>query len=168
MLTFTATLKRFDEKGEKTGWTYIDVPPDVVNQLKPGQKTSFRVRGLLDHYTIERVALMPMGKGAFILCVNAVMRREIRKEKGAVVQISLELDESPMPLSEDLLTCLADEPTASAYFQTLSQGHKNYFSNWIEEAKTIDTKTKRLHQAVVGLSMGLGFGEMIRHFKRQG
>lgn len=166
MLTFTTTLKRFDENGEKTGWMYIDIPSDVASNLRPNQKTSFRVRGIIDQYTIERVALMPMGGGAFILVVNAVMRRGIRKEKGATVMVSLELDESPMPFSADLLACLEDDPTALAYFQTLSRGHQNYFSNWIEEAKTIETKTKRLHQAVVGLSLGFGFGEMIRHFKK--
>ena len=166
MPTFTTVLERFDENGEKTRWTYIDVPPDIINSLKPSQKTSFRVRGLIDQYAIKRVALTPMGGGAFILVVNAVMRKGIRKEKGATVQVSLELDESVMPIAADLLACLEDDSTASAYFQTLSRGHQNYFSNWIEEAKTIETKTKRLQQAVVGLSMGMGFGEMIRHFKK--
>ncbi|MCX6214330.1 YdeI/OmpD-associated family protein [Spirosoma sp.] len=171
MHTFTTILQKFDEKGEKTGWTYIDIPLDVTETLKPGQKTSFRVKGSLDKYAIALVALLPMGKsgdreGGFIMPINATMRRGIRKEAGATVRVTLAVDDSPMPLSADLLACLDDDPAAKAFFQTLARGHQVYFSNWIEDAKTITTKTKRLTQAVMGLSMGLGFGEMIRYFKK--
>lgn len=172
MHTFTAVLQRFDQKGEKTGWTYIPIPVDLSHALKPGQKTSFRVRGMLDNYPIALVALIPMGAseeelaGSFIMAVNATMRRGIRKEEGATVRVSLEVDDSPMPLSADLMTCLADDPPALNFFNTLAKGHQVYFSNWIESAKTIGTKTKRITQAVTGLSMGMGYGEMTRYFKK--
>ncbi|AUD03435.1 YdeI/OmpD-associated family protein [Spirosoma pollinicola] len=172
MHTFTTILQKFDEKGEKTGWTYIDIPLDITETIKPGQRTSFRVKGTLDNYAIKLVALLPMGRsgereGGFIMPINATMRRGIRKEAGASVRVTLELDDSPLPISADLLTCLEDDLAAQAYFQTLSRGHQVYFSNWIEDAKTTETKTKRLTQAVMGLSMGLGYGPMIRYFKKQ-
>lgn len=167
MPVFTTTLLKFGDKGEKTGWTYIHIPLDVTDAIRPGQKTSFRVKGALDGLTLSQVAVLPMGDGAFIIPVNADMRRAIRKEAGASVRVALEADESPMPLSADLLACLDDAPDALAYFQQLSLGHQRYFSQWIDEAKTMETRTKRLTQAVMGLSMGLGYGEMIRYFKRQ-
>lgn len=171
MQTFTALLQRFDKKGEKTGWTYIEIPIDVTDALKPGQKTSFRVKGTLDSYAISLVALIPMGTsaevaGSFIMAINATMRRGIRKEEGATVRVTLDVDDSPMPLSPDLMACLADDPAALDFFNTLAKGHQNYFSNWIEEAKTVETKTKRLTQAVMGLSMSMGYGEMVRYFKK--
>jgi hypothetical protein len=166
MLTFTALLQRFAQKGEKTGWTYIDIPIEVSEALKPGQKTSYRVKGKLDAFAIRQVALVPMGDGTFIMAVNADMRRGIRKEEGATVRVELAVDNDPMPLSSDLMTCLADDTTALSFFNTLSKGHQTYFSNWIEEAKTVETKTRRITQAVMGLSMGLGYGEMIRYFKK--
>lgn len=172
MPTFTTILQKFDEKGEKTGWTYIDVPLAVTDAIRPGQKTSFRVKGMLDNVPISLAALLPMGRsgdtvGGFILPVNAIMRREIRKEAGATVRVDLEFDDSPLPISADLLACLDDDPAAQAHFQTLSRGHQTYFSKWIDEAKTADTKTKRLTQAVMGLAMGMDFGQMIRYFKKQ-
>ncbi|WP_020606087.1 YdeI/OmpD-associated family protein [Spirosoma spitsbergense] len=167
MLTFTTTLLKFDDKGEKTGWTYIRIPLDIAEAIRPGQRTAFRVKGKLDEFSISQVAVLPMGEGEFIIPVNAAMRRGIRKEAGASVRVALEADDSPMPLSTDLLACLDDAPDALAYFQQLSQGHQRYFSNWIDEAKTMETKTKRLTQAVRGLSMRLDFGEMIRYFKKQ-
>jgi len=166
MPTFNTILQKFEKKGEKTGWTYIEIPIDVSSEMKPGQKTSFRVKGTLDAFVIRLVALIPMGEGEFIMPINAAMRRGIRKEEGASLQVTLEVDTDPMPLSADLLDCLEDDPVAKAHFQTLSRGHQVYFSNWIEEARTMETKTKRLTQAVMGLSMKMGFGEMIRYFKK--
>ena len=84
MIEFTATLKQFSEQGEKTGWTYIEIPIDIAQQLKPGNKKSFRVRGKLDKYPIEHIALMPMGAGVFIMAVNADMRKGMGKKKGAM------------------------------------------------------------------------------------
>ena len=176
MQTFTALLQRFGQKGEKAGratlgWTYIEIPVDVSEVLRPGQKTSFRVKGTLDTFPIKLIALIPMGQlgetgSAFIMAVNADMRRGIRKEVGATVRVCLDVDTDSMPLSADLMVCLADDPAALDFFNTLPKGHQNYFSNWIEEAKTAETKTKRITQAVTGLSMGLGYGEMVRYFKK--
>ena len=172
MPTFTTLLRRFGTNGEKTGWTYIEIPTTLTDALKPGQKTSFRVRGMLDEHPLAQVALIPSGQSAltdasFMIPINATMRRAIRKEAGATVRVELEVDDSPMPLSADLMACLDDDPDALAFFQTLPKGHQQYFSKWIEDAKTTETKTKRLTQTVMGLAMGMGYGDMIRYFKKQ-
>lgn len=168
-------LRRFGAKGEKTGWTYIDIPAAVANLLSGGQKKAFRVKGRLDTVSIQQVGLVPMGESAepdqtgelapYILAINATMRRGLGKEAGVTIQVELERDESELALSEDLLTCLADAPDALAFFETLPRGHQQYFSNWIDSAKTLPTREKRLSQAIVGLSMKLGYGDTIRHFK---
>lgn len=166
-ISFKSILLKFGQNGEKTGWTYIDLPPGLTETLKPGQRTSFRVKGLLDTHPIRQVALMPMGGGAFILVVNATMRRAIRKEEGASVQVTLEVDDEPFTQSADLLDCLADDPAAQAYFDSLAPGHQRYYTNWIESAKTALTKAKRIAQAITGFSMGMGYGEMIRYYKNR-
>ena len=38
MVSFTTTILRFDEMGEKTGWTYIEVAAEYAEKLKPGNK----------------------------------------------------------------------------------------------------------------------------------
>jgi len=40
-IRFMATLKRFDSMGEKTGWTYIEVPAGLAQQLHPSDKNLF-------------------------------------------------------------------------------------------------------------------------------
>lgn len=166
-VTFKTSLLKYGPNGEKTGWTYIEIPTALAETLRPGQRTSFRVKGLLDTHPIRQVALMPIGDGTFILVVNATMRRAIRKEEGASVQVNIEVDDEPFAQSADLLACLADDPTAQAYFDSLPPGHQRYYTNWIESAKTAETKAKRIAQAITGFAMGMGYGEMIRYYKNQ-
>ena len=165
MVKFTATLLQFDEQGEKTGWTYLPIAADIVQQIKPGYKKIFRVKGKLDNFKIKAVAIMPMGDGSFILPVNAAMRKGTGKRKGAVVTAMLEADDEPLKPDEDFLMCLNDEPAAVKHFNSLSGSHRNYFSKWISDAKTEPTKTKRIAMAVSALARGLGYPEMLREQK---
>ncbi len=167
MIKFTAELKQFAEQGEKTGWTYIEIPVNIAQQIKPGNKKTFRVKGKLDMHPINQVALMPMGNGGFILAVNAEMRKGIKKRKGAIVQVQLQEDKEKLQPPTELLECLADEPQASRYFESLTYGHKNYFTKWITSAKTEETKTKRIAQAVNALSKQMDYGTMIRSLKEE-
>ncbi|MFN3380771.1 MAG: YdeI/OmpD-associated family protein [Runella zeae] len=165
MVSFRALLQKFDKKGEKTGWTYFEISEEIAHKLNPNVRTSFRVKGKLDEYAIKLVALLPMGDGGFIMPVNAEMRRGLRKKEGAMIDVTLEVDLDPLPQSIDLLECLEDEPQALAFFNKLPVSHQNYYSKWIESAKTIETKTKRISMMIKGMSMGLNFGETIRYFR---
>jgi len=167
MVRFKAVLQKFEEKGEKSGWTYIEIPLEVTHELNPGIRTSFRVKGKIDSHPLNQTALIPMGEGTFILPTNADIRRAIRKQEGATATLELALDESPLALSEDLINCLADDSEALAFFENLPKSHQNYYSKWVESAKTTETKVKRITQAVWGLAHGLGYGEMIRYFKKK-
>jgi hypothetical protein len=162
VITFTTKIRKFDRQGEKTGWTYIEISSSLANKLNPGKKVGYRVKGQLDAHVIQRVALLPMGDGRFILPLNAKMRKATGKEKGDMLKVQLEVDERNIPPSFDFMKCLRDDARAMAHFKTLSGSHQRYFSKWIEEAKTVETKTKRITMAVVALGQGQGFPEMIR------
>ncbi len=162
MVEYKTTILKFDKKGEKTGWTYIDVPADVAEQLMPNNKRSFRVKGKLDRHAIKQVALIPMGNGNFIIPVNAEMRKALGKKEGAQVLVSITVDKAAFKFDEDFIACLEIEPEALSYFKTLSASHQKYFSKWIESAKTVETKVKRITLAVSALSREMGYSEMIR------
>ncbi|WP_346237971.1 YdeI/OmpD-associated family protein [Niabella insulamsoli] len=164
-IKFTAPLKKFEKNGEKSGWTYIEVPAALAVQLKANNKKSFRVKGFLDRHAISGVTLLPVGDGNFIMAVNAAMRKGIGKRNGAMVAASLEADEKPYELNVDLVACLADDPAAETFFKTLAPSHQRYFSKWIDEAKTQETRVKRIAQALVGLSRKMDYGQMIRFHK---
>ncbi len=162
MITFTATIYQFDKKGEKTGWSYIEVPADIAEQLKPGVKKSFKVKGKLDAFTISQVSLLPMGDGNFIIPFNAAMRKGTGKKKGAMLKVQLTEDKNEYELNNDLMECLADEPAALKFFQSKTRSFQNYYSKWIESAKTESTKAKRIAMAVSSLAKQIEFGDMLR------
>lgn len=167
MIRFSTEILKFDQQGEKTGWTYIKVSAKISQQLKPGNKRSFRVKGKLDDHPIKSAALIPMGEGDFIIPLNAAIRKAIRKQKGAILVVQIEVDDSPLKNSSDLLECLNDEPKAREYFNKLPGSHRNYYTNWIESAKTDGTKAKRIAQAVTAFTMGMNYGEMMRAIKAE-
>jgi len=162
MVTYTTTILKYGEMGEKTHWMYIEVPADVASKLNPGQKKSYRVKGKLDNYSIEKIALMPMGDKSFIIPFNAQMRKGTGKRNGATLKVVIELDERTIPINAELLGCLADEPEALKFFKTLSKSHQGYFSKWIDTAKTDTTKTKRIAESISGLLLHRNFSEMLR------
>ncbi len=38
MVCFSTIIKKFEEKGEKTGWTYIDIHAGIAQQLISNNK----------------------------------------------------------------------------------------------------------------------------------
>ncbi len=166
MIQFKAILDKFNEKGEKTGWTYFVIPAHIAQELNPGVKTSYRVKGKIDNFPIKMVALVPMGEGDYIIPFNDRFKKATGKKEGAKIEVFLEIDTDEFPFSQDLLACLEDEPIASEAFYKMPKSHQKYYSNWVESAKTFETKSKRIVQCVFGLANGMDYGQMIRHFKQ--
>ena len=162
MVRFKTTILQFKAMGEKTGWSYIKVSAALAQQLKPGNKRSFRVKGKLDAHAVSGMALIPMGEGHFIMALNAAVRKAIKKEKGASIEVQLEVDAKVLTPPKDLLDCLADEPEALRYFKGLPMSHQNYFGNWIKLAKTAPTRTKRIVRVVDAMLKHQNYAEMIR------
>jgi hypothetical protein len=159
-------MHRFGQQGEKTGWTYVEIPADLAQKLKPGNKKEFKVKGSIDTYELKRVSLLPMGGGVFILPVNAVMRKAIGKKEGAMVRLQLEADNSAFVFNKHFIACLKDEPAAKIFFEGLTGSHQRYFSKWIDSAKSEETRVKRITMAVNALAKNWGYQEMMRDAKK--
>ena len=41
MIEFTTTIHKFDKKGEKTGWTYIEISAAQAGKIKPAVSCGF-------------------------------------------------------------------------------------------------------------------------------
>lgn len=167
MVQFTTVIRKFGEQGEKTGWTHIIIPADIAQELIPGNKKSFRVKGKLDDFPIAGIALMPMGAGEFVMPLNAAIRKGIHKKEGAMLNVKLEVDKKEIKPPAEFVECLKDEPVAYEHYFSLAKSHQLYFTRWINDAKTEPTKTKRIAQAVNALSKKFDFGTMIRTIKKE-
>lgn len=165
IVKFTTTILKFNKQGEKTGWTYIVIPADIAHQLQPNNKKGFRTKGKLDNSKFSGKSLLPMGKGEFILTLDAKLRKAIGKRHGAMLNVQIEFDKSEYELNAEFMDCLGDEPDALLFFKSLTRSHQNYFSKWIESAKTEETKAKRIAQSINAFLKKQGFPEMLREQK---
>jgi hypothetical protein len=165
MVTFKTRIQKFKKQGEKTGWTYIEISKAQAEKIYPGNRKSFRVKGKFDDFSVERQSLLPMGNGNFIVPLNAKIRKALKKKEGDMLNVSITLDKRKPTLSADLMDCLKTEPESLAFFKSLPKSHQNYFSGWVESAKTIQTKTKRILMAMNAFAKKQGFPEMLREHK---
>lgn len=162
MIKFNTTILRFDKQGEKTGWTYIEISPAQAKKMNPGVKVGYRVKGKLDNFSFEKIAILPMGEGGFILPLNGKVRKAIGKKMGDKLRVEMELDKRQIQPSADFMACLKADLEAMKFFKTLSGSHQRYFSKWIDDAKTMQTKTKRIVMALTAFSKKQGFPQMMR------
>lgn len=167
MVEFTTMILQFAEQGEKTGWSYIEIPADIAQQLKPGNKKSFRVRGMLDALPVCGMALMPMGEGNFIMALKAEVRKGIRKNAGAMLQVRLEEDtDYKVEMPADLQECFDFEPEALEFFNTLAKSHRDYFIKWIDSAKTRETREKRVVNTINAMLRKWSYNVMLREMRK--
>ena len=166
MVEFDTIMLQFAGQGEKTGWTYIDIPADIAQQLKPNTRTSFRVKGMLDSLPVSGMALMPMGDGNFIMALKAEVRKGLHKNAGAMLHACLEEDtEYKVEVPADLQECFDFEPEGLDFFNSLPKSHREYFIKWINEAKTGETRAKRIVNTVNAMLRKWKFNEMLRAMK---
>jgi hypothetical protein len=162
MLRFEAVIDRFGQKGEKTGWTYIEIPNELSEKLNPGVRKSYRVKGKVDHVPFEKISLTPMGEGNFILALKAELRKKLAKPVGEKVSVQMSLDHSTFEMPPALRICFDDEPDAAAIFKKMPPSHHHYYYNWINAAKTEATQAKRIAAMINALLKGQDFGQMLR------
>lgn len=158
---FTAFVLKYGSKGEKSAWTYIEIPAAIAEKLTPGNRKSFRVKGKLDQHDIQGVSLLPVGKGNFIMPVNATVRKVTGKQHGDTIKVKIQADHKEPVLNNELMLCLKDDPEALAFFNQLSKSHRFYFSKWIDSAKTTATKANRIARTLNALHNKLHYGQML-------
>jgi len=59
-----------------------------------------------------------------------------------------------LPVPADLAEALGSAPAALAYFEQLAPSHRKEYIRWIEEAKKLETRHRRVVKAVEMLSQG--------------
>ena len=165
MVSFKTTIEKFKKQGEKTGWTYIIIPEELAQKINPGVKKSYRIKGSLDNFSFSGMNLLPMGEGDFILALNVDVRKAIRKKQGDMLTVKIELDKSKYKLNEELVQILETEPKALAHFKSLPESHQNYYSKWIESAKTLNTRHDRIASTLNAMLKKQTFAEMLRERK---
>ncbi len=133
-------LKKFPGKG---GWTYIEIPEVLQNKNNPFGWV--KVRGSIDNYPLKQYKLMPMGDNKLFLPVKAAIRKVIKKEAGDHAAVILYADHSELEIPTEILACFSLENQALlTTFLSFTEGEQKSYLDWIYQAKTDKTKTKRI------------------------
>jgi len=165
MPTYKTIIQKFANKGEKTGWTYVDIPQDIIKKLKI-KGTGSRIKGSVDDVKFERLAVYPIGEGNYIIALNAELRKKLGKKEGATVSLKVELDKAEALQSPELIACLKEDKIAKEHFDSLLLSHKNYFHRYVYSAKGTATKAGRIVNVINAMYKKQDFGEMIRSLKK--
>ena len=123
---------------------------------------------MLDGLAIAGIALLPMGNGDFIMPLKAGTRKGIHKNAGAMLRVLIEEDKDfKIEIPDDLQECFDFEPEALDFFNTLAKSHRNYFIKWINDAKTGETRAKRIVNTINAMLRKWSYGQMIRAMKAE-
>jgi Bacteriocin-protection, YdeI or OmpD-Associated/Domain of unknown function (DUF1905) len=137
--------------GGKTA-TGIRVPDEVVASLGPSKRPAVRVT--IESYTY-RNSVASMG-GDFMLPVSAEVRENAGVVAGDEVDVDIELDTEPREVSlpPDFADALDRDADARRFFDGLSHSNKRRLLIPIEEAKTAETRERRIAKTVTMLREG--------------
>ena len=132
--------------------TGMRVPPEVVESLGGGKRPAVRVT--INGCTY-RSTIAVMG-GAYMLPVAAEVRAGAGVAAGDEVEVEVEPDNAPREVSvpADFAEALAGDAEAQRFFGGLSYSNKRRIVLSIEEAKSAETRARRITKAVEQLRAG--------------
>lgn len=132
--------------------TGIVVPPSVVEALGAGKKPPVVVT--INGYSY-RSTIAVMG-GDFMIPVSAEHRGNAGVSGGDEIEVTVTLDIEPrvVVVPEDFALAMSGESAAKEFFDKLSYSHQRQHVLAIEDAKTPETRSKRIDKALAMLREG--------------
>ena len=130
--------------------TGFAVPDEVVASLGAGKRVAVVVT--IGDYSY-RSTVGPY-RGANMLPVSAANREGARIAAGDIVEITLELDDQPreVEVPADLAAALDTDAATRAAFDALSFSNRRAHVASVEDAKTAETRERRIAKVVAALA----------------
>jgi Bacteriocin-protection, YdeI or OmpD-Associated/Domain of unknown function (DUF1905) len=146
---FTSTL----ESAGKTAAGF-HVPDAVMDGLADGRRPKVRVT--INGYTWRTSVGIVDGRSMIGMPVD--QRAAARVAPGDVLDVDVELDTEvrEVVLPDDFAAALAPFPDARAFFDSRNYSERRWFVLGIEDAKTPETRARRVEKAVERLREGRG------------
>ncbi|MCD4852657.1 YdeI/OmpD-associated family protein [Arthrobacter sp. AK01] len=145
-MKFTTTIIG---EGNKAG---IEVPDEIVDGLGAGKRPPVVVTINGQSY---RSSIAVMG-GKYMVGVSAANRELTGAAAGDTVEVGLEVDTQPrvIEVPADLGAALDAEPEAKAFYGTLNYSSQRRYVEPIADAKTEETRARRIAKVVADLKAG--------------
>lgn len=128
------------------GGVYVELPFDVPETF--GKRGRVKIKATFDGEPY-RGSLFPYG-GKYFLPVLKAIREKIGKQVGDTIKVTLaeDTEERTVEIPADLQKALKKNKTAKAIFEKLSYTHRREYVNWIEEAKMLETRARRIEKTI--------------------
>lgn len=132
--------------------TGIEVPAGILEGLGGGKRPAVTVT--LGSYTYRTTVGSMDGRS--LLPVSAETRAASGLTAGDEVDVEIELDTAPRELAipDDFNAALAGDPEVRRFFESLSYSNRRRFVLSIDDAKTPETRQRRIDKAIATLREG--------------
>src|SRR3954451_88327 len=153
MTTTAPASTSFDTKvagsATKTG---IVVPEESIAALAAGKRPAVQVD--LNGYRY-RSTVAVMG-GQYMVGVSAAVREVTQLKAGDHVRVTLTVADTPREVNvpDDFAAALAADASTAAFFAALSNSLQRYHVDTINDAKTAETRQRRIEKAVALFQAG--------------
>jgi len=130
---------------------FVDVPKEISRALGHG-KERIPVCGAVEGLPL-RTTLVPSGNGRHRLAIHGDIYRKLRVDAGAVVEISLELDEESREpvLPPSLVTALKFSKVAAREFRAMTTALRRQIVRYLTAAKSEATVERRVAKFIMRL-----------------
>lgn len=146
---FEAVIQKHPDKDA----TFIEIPFDIEETF--GSKR-VKVKAKFDEVEY-RGSIVKMGLPCYMIGLTKAIRNKIGKEAGDSIIVEVEKDEEEriVELPEDLKLALDKNKDAKDFYESLSYSVKRKYVQWITSAKKIETREKRINEAVIKLESNI-------------
>ncbi|HXC46945.1 MAG TPA: YdeI/OmpD-associated family protein [Candidatus Sulfotelmatobacter sp.] len=126
---------------------YVDVPREVSKRF--GSAAHVPVTGTVEGVPV-RTTLVSRGKGAYRMAIHSEIRKKLRVDCGAVVEIAIQLDEESREpeLPPALVLALRNAPKAQRRFRGITTALRRQIVRYLTAVKSQETLELRVSRFV--------------------
>ena len=126
---------------------YVDVPREISRKLGSGPHVP--VTGTAEGVPV-RTTLVSRGKGSYRMAIHGEIRKKLRVDCGAVLEIAIELDEESREpvLPPTLVLALRNAPKVQRRFRSLTTALRRQIVRYLTAVKSQETLERRVSRFV--------------------
>jgi Bacteriocin-protection, YdeI or OmpD-Associated/Domain of unknown function (DUF1905) len=127
---------------------YVDVPTDLSRAIGNGA-TPVAVRGDVEGVPLQ-TTLVSRGRGCYRVALHSDIRKKLKVDAGAYVEIAIERDEEPREpvLPPALVLALRQSPRAQAQFRSMTTALRRQIVRYLTSVKQPATLERRVGKFV--------------------
>jgi hypothetical protein len=127
---------------------FVDVPAEVSREIAGGA-ANVAVQGTVEGVSL-RTTLVPRGRGCHRLAIHGGIRKKLRVDAGAVVEVALERDEESREpaVPPALAMALQLAPRAQAEFRGVTTALRREIVRFVTDVKQEATRERRARTMV--------------------